>query len=257
MNLIDREIKASNALLSSRPQVKKSPPFKIERVTGASSPEIVSRHIKPTGWKPCNAEIHVGNVENLVSTLGGSTLYGGDPLPIALRELIQNARDAIVARRRYFSHDFEGKIRIRLWEDGGSQFLDVIDDGIGMSERVLTGPLLDFGNSFWISDLVTSEWPGLRSSGFDPVGRFGIGFYSVFMIANKVSVSTRRYDAAFSDRLILDFPHGLTLRPILSSGQSGKDEYSTTVSCRLNSPVVHPIEVKSGLFGIKNRQLSP
>ena len=48
---------------------------------------------------------------------------------------------------------------------------------MGMSEQVLTGPLLDFGNSFWGSTLASQEFPGLIASGMKAAGRFGIGFF--------------------------------------------------------------------------------
>lgn len=37
------------------------------------------------------------------------------------------------------------------------------DNGVGMSRTVLTGPLIDFGNSFWNSSLAIQEFPGLSA----------------------------------------------------------------------------------------------
>lgn len=100
VQLIDREIRASNTLLTSRPQATKgSPPFRITKIAGATSIEEICRHIEVKGWKPCSAEVHVGNIERLVTNLGGTNLYGGASFAVVLRELIQNARDAVAARR--------------------------------------------------------------------------------------------------------------------------------------------------------------
>jgi hypothetical protein len=44
-----------------------------------------------------------------------------------------------------------------------------------MSRHVLTHTLLDFGSSLWRSATVYEEFPGLAKSGFEPVGKFGIG----------------------------------------------------------------------------------
>jgi signal transduction histidine kinase len=70
---------------------------------------------------------------------------------IVLRELLQNARDAIVARRN-IEPEYAGKIRVLVNDVPAT--VEVLDDGVGMSHRVLTGPLLDFGSSFWKSDMV-------------------------------------------------------------------------------------------------------
>jgi hypothetical protein len=217
----------------------------------------MSKYVRASDWKPWAAKLHVANVERLVTNLGGENLYGqhSDYLEIALRELIQNGRDAIVARRS-LDPGFEGKLIIRFKEDADSCcFLSVEDDGTGMSERVLTGPLLDFGTSFWATSLVQEEFPGLRSSKFKPVGKFGIGFYSIFMIANEVRVASRRWDRGLDTICQLHFPHGLSLRPIVSFGdRQGFGGYtSTLVSCRLNSGIMNRdrvVEVNSGMFGV-------
>lgn len=52
-------------------------------------------------------------------------------------------------------------------------------------------------------------------------GQFGIGFFSVFMLGEQVSITTRRYDASESDALSLKFYAGLHSRPILSRPAPG------------------------------------
>lgn len=44
--------------------------------------------------------------------------------------------------------------------------IEVEDNGVGMSPKVLTGPFLDFGQSFWGTSLMHEELPGLESKGF-------------------------------------------------------------------------------------------
>jgi hypothetical protein len=252
--LVDREIAASNKLLAARPQRDSSPQFKVRKVLGAGAPETMSEYIRARGWQPCSAQLHVGNIERLVTSLGGKNLYGdSDQFSIVLRELIQNARDSVVARRE-LTRDFAGKIVVRLMQSApGSTYLVVEDDGVGMSERVLTGPLLDFGTSFWISDLVRKEFPGLKSSKFRPVGRFGIGFYSIFMVASEVTVCTRPWDGGIGDVRTLSFPNGLTLRPTLSKGFPNDYNPSivTRISCRLKQDVgdSEQVKVRPGRMG--------
>jgi hypothetical protein len=262
ITLVDAEIRSSNALLQSRNQSRISPPFKIRRVSGASSPEQMNKFVRARGWRPWSAKLHVGNVERVVRSLGGENLYGkgGNNFQIVIREIIQNARDAIIARRK-ITPSFTGTIELRLQRKGTSWNLEIKDDGVGMSERVLTGPLLDFGTSFWSTSLLQEEFPGLRSSGFKPVGKFGIGFYSVFMIADDVRVSSRRWDRGLETTCSLHFPRGLTLRPIVSSGnQEGFDGYtSTIVSFALHRDVIGEnmtSRVQFGLMGASDLDVS-
>jgi hypothetical protein len=91
-----------------------------------------------------------------------------------------------------------------------------------MSEQVLTGPLLDFGTSFWRSSLATEEFPGLMASGMHAIGRFGIGFFSVFMLGSVVRVFSRRCDKGQEAGRLLEFRGGTSARPILSAVGSGE-----------------------------------
>ncbi|HAT8542816.1 HD domain-containing protein [Vibrio vulnificus] len=229
--MIDKEIRSSNALLESM-RTPTATPFQVKRVKGVESPTLMAEHIQPEGWYPCNAEVHVDNIEGLIKTLGGEKLYGEgcDKLEVILRELIQNSRDSICARRAV-EKDFVGKIAIHVKNSEQGCCLIIEDDGVGMSERVLTGPLLNFGTSFWASSLVQSEFPGLRSSKFKPTGRFGIGFYSVFMLANKVTVSSRQYTSGLNEVWQLSFNNGLSLRPLLNN--KAPEDFSSKISTQV------------------------
>ena len=85
-----------------------------------------------------------------------------------------------------------------------------------MSPQTLSKDLLDFGKSFWASERASSEFPGIHAAKHSPIGRFGIGFFSIFMAAAKARVFSRRFDRALQDVRCLSFDHGLSLRPILS-----------------------------------------
>src|SRR5665213_1207850 len=140
-----------------------------------------------------------------------------------LRELIQNASDAVRARRLLIEEDTSwGKISIAIrQEKKGEWWLHVTDNGIGMSERILTGPLLEFGTSGWRS-AVPDEFPGLMSKGMRPTGRFGMGFYSTFELGSQVRVVSRRFDRAAEETLALEFPGGLSARAMLRSPTSNE-----------------------------------
>ena len=219
LGMIDRELRQVDALLADKGIAR----FAARRVAGIESPERLVSFIPTDNWLPINAQIQVSDVPRLIKTLGAEELYGRNPT-VALRELIQNASDAIRARRYLENRDEEyGEINIRLGEDDNGIWLEVEDNGIGMSSEVLTNHLLDFGTSYWGSSLMTEEFPGLLSSGVRLTGKYGIGFFSIFMLGEAVRVRTRRADAAQSETLVLEFNTGLSTRPIIRP--AAKDEY--------------------------------
>lgn len=237
LKMIDKELRQVDSLLSERAL----PRFSARRVAGVDSPERLALYIQTIDWHPINAMVHISDLPGIVRSLGGDELYGKQPR-VPLRELIQNASDAVRARRFFEnrSTDF-GEIKVSLSNDGRTHVLRVEDNGVGMSRRVLTDYLLDFGNSFWKKPQVQEEFPGLLSSGFRATGRYGIGFFSVFMAGDKVTVITRRPDAAAKETLVLEFGAGLEGRPILRPASRAEQlrDGGTVISIQLNIP---PIE---------------
>jgi hypothetical protein len=244
LGAVDEELRSVQAVLD----VHGVPQFIISGVKGAKSPESVADFITTEGWRPVNAELHVSNVPALVALLGGERLYGSN-VTVALRELIQNSADSIRAMRLLVTQsEVGGIIRVRLRKEAlGEWWLDVEDDGVGMSPVVLTGALLDFGRSFWRSPTIRQEFPGLLAKGLQPTGRYGIGFFAVFMLGDRVTVTSRRYDAATSDTHTLDFRGGLQSRPILREPAQNEalQASGTRVSVRLR---VAPDEPKGLLY---------
>ena len=224
----DDEIKKANSLLKKL----KMDAFPYDGVSGAFSRETLKKYVQTKGWEPCDIAVRASNVKTLIESLGGTQLYGNSaPLLVVLRELIQNSRDAIHARGSQdddYSID-DGKIVIRLKDEKRKRFIEIEDNGIGMSLDCIKHYLLNFGSSYWESPLSKKENPGLRSSNFLPIGKFGIGFYSVFMVAESVMVITRRRVPINNSRkknseegvMCLEFPKGLTLTPIMSNESQG------------------------------------
>lgn len=219
VQMIDKELHAVDNILQATNKQR----LKAKGVIGVGDLNSLSRLISTEGWNPIDTRIHVGNVSKLVKNLGGSQLYGRD-LFVPLRELIQNGCDAIRARRKLENEsDTYGLLTVTINKDSNGIFFEVEDDGVGMSERVLTGPFLDFGNSFWGTPLMHEELPGLESKGYESTGKFGVGFFSVFMLGGKVNVTTRRYEDARQDTKVLSFEKDLIERPLLRNANS--DEY--------------------------------
>lgn len=167
-------------------------------------------------------KVKVGNVPGLVKKLGGASLYGDNVL-VPLRELIQNAGDSVRARRVFEEKSIDfGKIDVDFSETDGKEIIKISDVGIGMSRDVLVGPFLDFGESYWGGSLMQREHPGLSRKGFQAVGGFGIGFYSVFMWGDNVKVITRSRSSGPSETLVLHFQEGLTGRPVLRIAETAE-----------------------------------
>ena len=239
---VDRELRDVDLLLQTRklPQpTEQHQRFRARRVKGAESSESFAGTIPTQDWRPIDTRLRVSDIPKIVETLGGTKLYGDDPT-IALRELIQNSVDAVQARRLVQGRAEDwGNIKISLSEKpdaDGHYWLSIEDNGVGMSESVLTGPLIDFGVSFWRSTLATEEFPGLGAKGMNAIGRFGIGFFSVFMLGNVVRVISRRYDYGEDGARILEFRDGLVSRPILLTAEKGcaPVDGGTRVEVRLN-----------------------
>ena len=249
---LNRELKQCDAVLRTARGAPRRL-FARTAVAGAGNPVELAKYIETQGWEPTDSTVHVSDVASLVGRLGGEQLYGtgADRLAIALRELIQNAADAISARRLIGEAAFEGHIRVRLFKDpsNGRQVLQVDDDGVGMSPRTLSRDLLDFGKSFWASERASSEFPGIHAAKHSPIGRFGIGFFSIFMAAEKVEVFSRRFDAALHDVRCLSFDNGLSLRPVLSARKP--EEFAMNVSTMVR------LELKPNVLLDQNRITIP
>jgi Histidine kinase-, DNA gyrase B-, and HSP90-like ATPase len=210
---------------------------------GWKSPGRLLDYIEVSGWIPIDARLRVSDVAGLAQKLGGEQLYGNDSTA-PLRELIQNAADAIRARRALQDLPGDwGQIKIQLGEDDLGPWVEVKDTGIGMSEEVLRGPLLDFGTSYWDSTLMKEEHEGLWAKGFEPAGRFGIGFFSVFMLGHRVRVTTRRFDDGAKDTRLLEFKTGLQARPLLRPAKQCEQlpEGGTCVRVWLNKKPTEPV----------------
>ena len=211
LKMINQELLAVDSLFNNN----EIDPLGVFCVKNIDSPESLSKSIKTEGWLPIDSKIRVSNVSGLINSLGGKALYGNTSI-IPLRELIQNASDAIQAKCKLGEmEESEGRIDIRFNSDENGSFIEVEDNGIGMSQKVLTGPFLDFGSSFWGSELMRKEIPSLESTDFCSTGHFGIGFFSVFMWGEKVSVTTLRSGDRYADTRILEFCSGASSRPLL------------------------------------------
>jgi hypothetical protein len=215
--------------------------FAVRRVANAESARSLSRDIEASGWLPLDTSLKVASIPDLVKKLGGRALYGDDDF-VPVRELIQNAIDAILIRRAIVADtdtSYEGKIHIILKTDGSQRTLSVSDNGIGMGETTIIDNLLSLGSSGWLDDRITSIFPDAALHDLDIIGKFGIGFFSVFMISDEAIVSTRRFDSSLEDGLVLQFGEGVSHRPILRASERRETIVpgGTKVTLRLRNDV--------------------
>lgn len=114
---------------------------------------------------------------------------------IFLRELVANAADATDRRRFESLTDAHlappAEAKIRIVPDKSANTLVISDDGIGMSRQELIdnlGTIARSGTRAFAQNLATAK-PEDRPN---LIGQFGVGFYSAFMVADRVEVTSRK-----------------------------------------------------------------
>ena len=118
---------------------------------------------------------------------------------IFLREIISNASDAIDKLcYRSLTDDKVGMsredFRILISADKDSGTLTVSDNGIGMTAEELEsnlGVIARSGSMAFKQDAAGGEGP--NDDSLDIIGQFGVGFYSAFMVSDKVTVISKAY----------------------------------------------------------------
>ena len=121
---------------------------------------------------------------------------------IFLRELTSNANDAC-DKLRFLALDapdlMEGDadLQVRIWIDPDSKELVLADNGIGMTRDDVIenlGTIAKSGTADFIKNL-----SGDSKADANLIGQFGVGFYSAFIVADKVSVRSRRAGVEVSE----------------------------------------------------------
>ncbi len=115
---------------------------------------------------------------------------------IFLRELISNASDAIDKLYYLSLTNKEVKVKksdfkITLAVDKESRTLTITDNGIGMNQEELEenlGTIAKSGSSLFKEEME-------KKKNIDIIGQFGVGFYSSFMVASSVKVTSRKFDS--------------------------------------------------------------
>ena len=182
---------------------------------------------------------------------------------IFLRELISNASDAC-DRLRYAAltepsvAEGDAEYRVVLIPDKGARTLTVADNGIGMSRDELIdnlGTIARSGTAAFVNQLT-----GDARNDMSLIGQFGVGFYSAFMVAEKVEVVSRKAGETEGWRWTSDGKGEFTIEeaPDASRGariivhlREGEDEYLDPTRIRqivktYSDHIALPIVLKDG-----------
>src|SRR4051794_39123204 len=150
---------------------------------------------------------------------------------IFLRELVSNASDALdklkylnLTEEPYKSLRFDPRIDLELNEE--QKTLTVSDTGIGMNDEELAAHLGTIARSGTKNFLASLSGDAKRDSNL--IGQFGVGFYSSFMVADRVEVISRRAGEERAWRWTSDGKSGFEIDP------AERAQQGTTVTLYLN-----------------------
>ena len=143
---------------------------------------------------PASSHGFTADVARLLQLMAHSVYSERD---VFLRELVANAADACEKLRHEALSDASlaekaGAPLVTIGLDKEKRLLTVTDNGVGMDEAELVsalGTIANSGTRAFLDRLGSEKTEGLAQS---LIGQFGVGFYSVFMVADKVEVATRR-----------------------------------------------------------------
>jgi heat shock protein beta len=115
---------------------------------------------------------------------------------VFLRELISNAADALEKARHmtFMKEDYLGDktdLEIRVWFDDDAKTLVISDTGVGMTKGEMITNLGTVANS-GTTRFLESKVDGTADSNL--IGQFGVGFYSAFLVADKISFASKSND---------------------------------------------------------------
>jgi molecular chaperone HtpG len=158
---------------------------------------------------------------------------------IFLRELISNASDALDKLRfEQLTSDVAAStdLHVRLEVDKAKRTLTVVDDGIGMTQAEVVaniGTIAKSGTKEFLATLKAGSKANLPP---ELIGQFGVGFYSAFMVAEKVTLLTRR--AASAEATLWESAGDGTY----TVGPGSRDSSGTTITLHLK-----PADAEQGL----------
>ncbi len=137
---------------------------------------------------------------------------------VFLRELLSNASDAL-DKERFLAltapAESSEPLRIRIIPDEQAKTLTIEDNGVGMNEAELIenlGTIAHSGSREFLKQLKEKKDVNL-------IGQFGVGFYSAYLVADRVSVLSRKRGEKQAYRWKSDAKSGFTIEPVEREGR--------------------------------------
>lgn len=122
--------------------------------------------------------------ENIIDLISSNATWTSDTA-IVVRELLQNSVEA--CRYRQFHSSANYQPQIKLFFNNIDQTIEIRDNGCGMSRNIILNNFLTVGNS-------RSFDPSYSTEKYSSLARFGIGFWSIFTIAEKAIINTAAFE---------------------------------------------------------------
>lgn len=152
----------------------------------------VKNNIVPKGYTIPDLKLNM-DYHAVTNLLMGEAIYGSKNL--GLRELLQNSIDSIMVKKdkleinnHPLKNNYEPTIDIDIDEKNNK--ITIKDNGMGMNEHIITNYFLNIGKSYYKSkDFIN------YTHNYNPIGNFGIGFLSCFMLSNNVNVETKYFNS--------------------------------------------------------------
>lgn len=151
---------------------------------------------------------------------------------IFLRELVSNASDALdklkylsLTDKKYASVVLDPRIDISF-NDEGKRTITVEDTGIGMNEKDLDTQLGTIARSGTKKFLSSMKDDAKKAANL--IGQFGVGFYSCFMVADRVEVITRKAGEEGAWKWSSDGKNAYSIEP------AEREQHGTTITLHLN-----------------------
>ena len=157
---------------------------------------------------------------------------------IFIREIVSNSCDAVTKLKRLISlgeaniEGYDGRIDVRLDQDG--ETITVIDNGIGMTADELEKYLCQIALSGALDFIEKYEGENSDSASAGIIGHFGLGFYSAFMVSDRVDVITRSYSGSEAVMWSCGEDGEYTLTPAYEGADDFINGFGTAVVMHIN-----------------------
>jgi len=122
--------------------------------------------------------------ENIIDLISSNATWTSDTA-IVVRELLQNSVEACRYRKFHSSINYQPEINLFL--NTADKTIEIRDNGCGMSRNIILNNFLTIGNS-------RSSDPSYSTEQYSSLARFGIGFWSIFTIAEKAIIATAPFE---------------------------------------------------------------